>query len=94
MIYYVTKTVKCRADTEKEAQELINNAKQSKTSVLTKYTSTKVEKKKKGEIVDEYYRVTLTQQLDNEADPQFPITLEDKDENSEKEQSENNFDFE
>lgn len=57
--YLINTTEVYRVDTEKEAAELINNAKQDREYDLAKYSSTKKERKQKGEIVDEWYQVTL-----------------------------------
>ena len=58
---YLIQTVEVyRADTEGEAQALINESKVAGEYTLTKYTSEKKEVKAKGEIIDEFYKVTLT----------------------------------
>lgn len=58
---YLIQTVETyRADTEAEAQAIIAEAKQAGEYALTKYTSEKKEVKAKGEIIDEFYKVSLT----------------------------------
>ena len=57
--YLINTTEVYRVDTEKEAAELINKAKQDREYDLAKYSSTKKERKQKGEIIDEWYQVTL-----------------------------------
>lgn len=59
---YLVQTVETyRADTEVEAQELINEGKAASEYNLTKYASEKKDIKVKGEgVVGEYYKVTLT----------------------------------
>lgn len=58
---YLIQTVETyRADTEAEAQGIIAEAKAAREYNLTKYTSEKKEVKAKGEVIDEYYKVTLT----------------------------------
>ena len=58
---YLIQTVETyRADTEAEAQAIIAEAKQAGEYTLTKYTSEKKEVKAKGEIIDEFYKVSLT----------------------------------
>lgn len=58
-----------RADTEAEAAQLINEAKADNNFVLSKYTSVQRDRKQKGEIVDSWYRVTLTKIFDDEKEP-------------------------
>ena len=58
---YLIQTVETyRADSEIEAQGIITEAKQAGEYTLTKYASEKKEVKAKGEVIDEYYKVTLT----------------------------------
>lgn len=58
---YLIQTVETyRADTEAEAKGVIEEAKAAGEYTLTKYTSEKKDVKAKGEIVDEYYKVSLT----------------------------------
>ena len=58
---YLIQTVETyRADTEVEAQGIITEAKEAGEYTLTKQVSEKKEVKAKGEVVDEYYKVTLT----------------------------------
>ena len=58
-----------RADTESEAATLINEAKADNSFTLSKYTSVQRQTKQKGEIIDEWYRVTLTKVFDSEKEP-------------------------
>ena len=58
---YLIQTVETyRADTEAEAQGIITEAKEAGEYTLTKQVSEKKEVKAKGEVIDEYYKVTLT----------------------------------
>ena len=58
---YLIQTVETyRADTEGEAQGIIADAKASGEYDLTKYTSERKDVKVKGDIVDDYFKVTLT----------------------------------
>ena len=58
---YLIQTVETyRADTEAEAQGIIAEAKSAPEYNLTKYASEKKEVKVKGEVIDEYFKVTLT----------------------------------
>lgn len=67
--YLLKTTEEHRADSEFEAAELINAAKADNRYLLSKYSSVKKERKAKGEIVDEYYIVTLVKVFD---DPKCP----------------------
>ncbi len=58
-----------RADTEAEAAQIINDAKQDSRFTLSKYSSVKRERKQKGEVVDEWIRVSLTKTFDDEKEP-------------------------
>jgi hypothetical protein len=58
---YLIQTIETyRADTEPEAKGVIEEAKAAGEYTLTKYSSEKKEVKAKGEVIDEYYKVTLT----------------------------------
>ena len=63
-----------RADSETEAAEIINEAKKDGSFVLSKYSSTKRELKQKGEVVDQWMRVTLTKVFTEEKDPTIQVT--------------------
>lgn len=58
-----------RADTESEAAQIINEAKRDNRFNLIKYGSVKRERKQKGEIVDEWFRVNLVKMFDDEKEP-------------------------
>ena len=68
--YLLKTTEEHRADSEAEAAELINAAKADGRYVLSKYSSVKKERKAKGEIIDEYFIVTLVKVFDDPRDPQ------------------------
>lgn len=58
---YLIQTVETyRADTETEAQGIIAEAKAAGEYILAKYSSEKKEVKSKGEVIDEFFKVTLT----------------------------------
>ena len=67
MKYLIETTEVYRCDTEDEAKGLIEQAK--RTSVLKKYNCVAKEKKQKGEVVDSWYRLTLTKVWDDEKEP-------------------------
>lgn len=73
--YLITTTEMYRADNELEAQQLIEDAKQESAFNLVKYTSQKKERLSKGELIDEWYRVTLTKQFCDEKEPGVQVAL-------------------
>lgn len=63
----LTVTETYRLNSESEVEAFIDNAKQDSIAngyILTKYSSAVKEKKKKGEVIDEGYLVTLSKQYD------------------------------
>ena len=67
---YLIQTVETyRADTEAEAKGVIEEAKAAGEYALTKYASEKKEVKAKGEVIDEYYKVTLTKAFTSIKEP-------------------------
>lgn len=65
-----------RADTEAEAAQIINEAKKDGRFVLAKYSSVKKERKQKGEVVDEWMRVTLTKTFADEKEPDVQVNID------------------
>jgi hypothetical protein len=76
--YLLKTTEEHRADNEREAAELIETAKADNRYILSKYSSVKKERKAKGEIVDEYYIVTLVKTFDDPKDPIGEASVEYK----------------
>ena len=76
--YLIETTETYRVNTEGAAAELINDAKKSNQYVLKKYSSVKKEKKAKGEVVDEWFKVTLVKSFDDEKDPLGETVVEYK----------------
>ena len=69
MKYLVQTTEVYRVDTEEEAKELIEAAKENSMYALKKYNCEYKEKKSKGEVVEDWYKVTLTKVFNDEKDP-------------------------
>ena len=67
--YLVTITETYRVDTEVEAQQLIEEAKNTRSFELKKYSATKKNRKEKKEIVDEWINVVLTKSFNDEKEP-------------------------
>ncbi len=73
---YLISTVETyRVDTEHEAVAAIEEAKKSNRYILGKYSSEYKEKKSKGEVIDEYYKVTLTKKFNDINDPITEMTV-------------------
>ena len=70
MAYLISTTEIYRVDTEAEATELINEAKNDPNFILAKYSTTKKERKSKGDIVDEWYNVNLVKKFTDEKEPE------------------------
>ena len=68
MKYLLNAVETYRVDNEEEANALIEKAKNS--GVLNKYTCGYKERKQKGEVVDSWYRVTLTKVFTDEKIPE------------------------
>ena len=61
MAKYLVSTIETyRIDTEAEATKAIEEAKNDNSYTLGKYTSEHKERKSKGEIIDEYWKLSLT----------------------------------
>lgn len=75
MRYLIQTTEVYRADTEPEAQGVITEAKEANEYALVKYSSEKKEVKAKGEIIDEYYKVSLTKAFTDIKEPDSIATV-------------------
>lgn len=73
--YLIQTTEIYRADNEIEAQEIIGAAKAAAEYTLTKYSSEKKEVKAKGEVVDEYYKISLTKAFTDIKDPEIQVDV-------------------
>lgn len=69
MAYLITTTETYRVDSETEVAKIIEDAKNDSKYELTKYSSTVKETKQKGEVIDSWYRLTLTKQFCSEKEP-------------------------
>lgn len=76
--YLLKTTEEHRADNEHEAAELIEAAKKDGRYLLSKYSSVKKERKAKGEIIDEYFIVTLVKVFDDPKEPCGEASVEYK----------------
>lgn len=76
MKYLIQTTEVFRVDTEEEAQELIEAAKTNGMYALKKYNCEYKEKKSKGDVVDDWYKVTLTKSFNDEKEPIIIASVE------------------
>lgn len=67
--YLLNVTEVYRVDTESEAIKFIDEARQDNRFTLKKHSSVYRERKQKGEVVDSWYRLTLTKAWDDEKEP-------------------------
>ena len=73
MSKYLVSTIETyRIDTEAEATKAIEEAKNDNTYILGKYTNEHKERKSKGEVIDEYWKLSLTKIFN---DPKEPMTI-------------------
>lgn len=70
MKYLCEVTEKYRIDSENEAKAFIEEQKKENRYALKKYSSELKERKSKGEIIDEYFQVTLVKSFN---DPKEPV---------------------
>ena len=75
MKFLISTTEVHRVDTENEAVMLIEDAKKDGNFILTKYFTEHKEKKAKGEIIEEYYKVTLTKSFTDIKEPSVQTTI-------------------
>ena len=73
--YLITTTEIYRVDDEIEVQNLIEEAKHDPMCTLIKYNREYKEKKSKGEVVDEWYKVTLVKSFNDEKEPERRINI-------------------
>ena len=78
MANYLIKTTEVyRCDTEKEAKNLIEEAKRDSLYTVIKSSSEIRTTKQKGEIVDEWRRVTITKSFTEEKEPYGQVYVND-----------------
>ncbi len=81
MSKYLTRVIETyRCDSEEEAKRLIEESKGSHQYSVIKSTDEIKNTKQKGEIVDEWHRVTITKDFNNEKEPmiQFVAKYEEE----------------
>ena len=71
MKYLLKTTEEYRVSIQDEATQLIEKAKKESGYILQKYGSQYKERKSKGEVIDSYFKVTLTKHFTDEKEPEF-----------------------
>ena len=74
-MFLVSTTEVYRVDTEPEVKRAIEEAKKDNSFALTKYVSEYKERKLKGEVVDSYYKLTLTKNFNDIKEPTTTINV-------------------
>ena len=70
MKFLLETTESYRVSSEAEVTQLIEAAKKDNHYILKKHTSQVKERKQKGEVIDTWYKVTLTKYFTDEKDPE------------------------
>lgn len=73
--YLVSTTEIYRVDTESEATKVIEEAKNDSSYILGKYTNEHKERKSKGEVIDDYWKLTLTKLFNDIKDPDSVVNI-------------------
>jgi hypothetical protein len=73
--YLITTTETYRVDSEEAVEAILEEAKSDSNYTLVKYSSTYKEKKEKGDVVDYWYRLTLTKEFTEEKDPDRDVQI-------------------
>ena len=73
--YLVSVTENYRVDSEPEVEQMLEQAKNDDAFILSKYTSTFKEKKQKGEVIDSWYKVSLTKTFTDEKEPDRQVDI-------------------
>lgn len=71
MKYLISSKEIYRVGSEAEAVKLIEDAKADNHFILSKYENQFKERKQKGEVIDSYWKVTLTKNFTDEKEPMF-----------------------
>ena len=75
MKYLINVQETYRVDSETAVEELIAEAKAAKNYELAKYTREYKQKKSKGEVVEDWYKVVLTKKFTDEKDPEMSVEI-------------------
>lgn len=73
--YLVSTTEVYRVLSETAAQKLIDDAKADTSYQLVKYNCEYKERKAKGEVIDDWYKVTLFKKFNDEKEPEVLVNV-------------------
>lgn len=73
--YLTTVTEIYRVDSEAEVQFLVEEAKKDSMYSLVKYNREFKQRKSKGEVIDEWYKVTLVKGFNDEKEPEDVVDV-------------------
>jgi hypothetical protein len=73
--YLITTTETYRVDSEEQVEAILEEAKNDSNYTLEKYSSTYKERKAQGEVVDYWYRLTLTKAFTDEKEPDRDVQI-------------------
>ena len=68
--YLITATEVYRVSTQSEVDSIIEKAKNDDSFQLVKYNCEYKERKAKGEVIDDWYKLTLIKSFNDEKDPE------------------------
>lgn len=76
MKFLIQTTEIYRVDSEEQVKQIIEEAKNDKHFIVKKYTSQFKERKQKGEVIDAYWKLSITKEFADEKEPQFQTEIE------------------
>ena len=76
MKFLIQTTEIYRVDSEEQVKQIIEEAKNNKHFIVKKYTSQFKERKQKGEVIDAYWKLSITKEFADEKEPQFQTEIE------------------
>ena len=71
--YLIQTTEVYRVDSENEVDEIIEKAKENSSAKPPKHTAEYKERKQKGEVVDAWWKVSVTSYFNDEKEPDYSI---------------------
>ena len=76
MTYLTQVTEVYRVDSEEKVLEMIEEAKGDNRFTLVKHSSQYKERKAKGEVIDQWFKVTLVKKFNDEREPDTTVTID------------------
>ena len=73
--YLISTTEIYRVDSENEVEEIIEQAKNTSTAKPPKHSAEYKERKQKGEVVDAWWKVSITNYFNDEKEPDTSIDV-------------------